>query len=158
MQNRPPYSLLRQNYPDSASVPSAELWQWIGHPKNDDDPKWHNTCAIRVSLALLGAGLQLPHGFLTVQAGKYKGRKIEIKQEALADYLATVWGPPERFATALLEERVRHQRGIIRFVNLWGPFDPQGHIDLIDGVRWSRVGCEGRCYTQAVESWFWPCP
>jgi hypothetical protein len=155
----PPYVLLRMNYPDPFNVPPEELWRWIGHSEKILDSAWRNTCAIRMSLALLGAGIYLPHGFLTVQAGKYRGQPIEIKQEVLANQLVRIWGEPEKFGAALLHESVGDRRGVIRFVGLWGPFDPQGHIDLMSHDVHHRVACEGsHVYQHAVECWFWECP
>ena len=156
--NRPPYALLHRHYPDPASVPAEELWRWIGHPENSHIKDWQNTCAIRISLALQGAGILLPSGFLRVEAGKYKGRKLEIKQAALADFLTREWGEPEKFGAGLLNFRVGQRRGVIRFLQLWGPYDPQGHIDLIAPDAWQRLLCEGHCYLHSVECWFWECP
>ena len=156
--SRPPYALLHKHYPDSLSVPAEELFPWIGHADKLKDPKWHNTCAIRVSLALLGAGMPLPGGFLPVLAGKYKDKHLEIRQDVLADRLLRAWGEPERFGGALLKDRVGMRRGVIRFLQLWGPFDPQGHIDLIAPDQWSRLMCEGICYWHSVECWFWELP
>jgi hypothetical protein len=157
--NPPSYSLLRRHMPDPMSVPAEELWRWIGHADKLRDPAWHNTCAVRMSLALAGAGVFLSQGFLVVRAGKYKGRRLEVKQEVLANHLAGLWGEPERFGAALLRERLTGRRGVIRFVGLWGPYDPQGHIDLISAERSNAVMCEGgHIYWHAVECWFWECP
>jgi hypothetical protein len=156
--NRPPYALLHKHYPDPASVSAEELFAWIGHQDKLTNPQWRNTCAIRVSLALLGAGMSLPGGFLTVQAGKYKDRQVEIRQDTLADQLTRAWGEPERFGTALLDWRVGLRHGVIRFIKLWGPYDEQGHIDLIAPYSANRLYCEGACYMQSAECWFWECP
>lgn len=155
---RPSYALLQLHYPSSQKVKANELFQMIGHPEKAHDPLWQNTCAIRVSLALLGAGVSIPAGFLYVKTGKYKGRSLEIKQEALAAFLEREWGEPEKFATALMKERVADRCGVIRFLNLWGPYDPQGHIDLVAPDQWNRLMCQGSCYPHAVEVWFWPLP
>jgi hypothetical protein len=84
----PPYALLRVHFPDPFNVPPEELWRWIGHSDKILDSQWRNTCAVRMSLALLGAGIHLPAGFLKIEAGKYRGEYIEIKQEVLAAYLS----------------------------------------------------------------------
>jgi hypothetical protein len=155
----PPYALLRAYYPDPFNVPAEELWRWIGYPDKIFDPAWHNTCAVRMSIALIGAGIRLPHGFLQIEAGRYRGERIEIKQEVLAAHLAAIWGEPEKFGAARLRESVGGRRGVIRFVGLWGPYDPQGHIDLMCHDELHRLACEGgHVYWHAVECWFWECP
>jgi hypothetical protein len=147
------------HFPDSFNVPPEELWRWIGHPDKLHDPAWSNTCAIRMSLALLGAGIHMPGAFLKIETGKYRGERIEIKQEVLATRLCTIWGEPEKFGAALLRERIAKRRGVIRFVGLWGPYDPQGHIDLLSHDELHRLACEGgHVYWHAVECWFWECP
>lgn len=159
MLPRPSYAALRAHYPDPYNVPAEELWRWIGYPEHVRDRAWENTCAVRMSLALAGVGILMPHGFLVVKAGKFKGRRLEIKQETLADYLTSIWGEPDRFPTAIVRASIGDRRGLIRFVQLWGPFDPQGHIDLISADEWQRLACEGgHIYWHAVECWFWECP
>jgi len=66
----PPYALLRMHFPDPFNVPAEALWRWIGHTDKVLDSQWRNTCAVRMSLALLGAGIRMPAGFLQVEAGK----------------------------------------------------------------------------------------
>jgi hypothetical protein len=148
---------LRVHYPDPFNVPAEELWQWVGHPEYGRNAHWRNTCAIRMSLALAGAGIYVPGAYLIAAAGKYKGRRIEIKQEILAAHLSRVWGEPEKFPTAIIRESIGDRRGVIRFVGLWGPYDPQGHIDLVACDRYHQLACEGgHVYWHAVEVWFWP--
>lgn len=55
-----PYANLRMHFPDTDSVGRDELCHWIGYPENITDPNFYNTCAIRMSLALLGAGSPPP--------------------------------------------------------------------------------------------------
>lgn len=78
-----PYASLRTHFPDTDSVTREELYNWIGYPKHADNPNFYNTCAIRMSLALLGAGYPNPGTWL-IKAGKYKGRSIEIRQRPLS--------------------------------------------------------------------------
>lgn len=158
---RPSYALLQEHFPTPKAVPASALFQLIGHPEKAKDPLWQNTCAIRVSLALVAAGMSIPAGLLYIKAtaGKYrqyKGRSLEIKQEALAALLNRDWGEAEKFGAALMKDRVAGRRGVIRFLQLWGPFDPQGHIDLVAPDQWNRLACQGSCYHHAVEVWFWP--
>ena len=53
---RVPYATLRMHFPDTGNVSPDELYQWIGYPENTANPNFRNPCAIRLSLALLGAG------------------------------------------------------------------------------------------------------
>ncbi len=153
---KPPYTLLRQHYPSPRQMPAAELWHSIGHPENAANPAWQNTCAIRMSLALLGAGVPIPAGFLKVRAGRFTGRVVEITVVGLAGLLCKEWGEPEKYSGALAWERIQNRKGVIRFVRLWGPFDPQGHIDLLGPAEKTRVmECAGACFFHAVEIWFW---
>jgi hypothetical protein len=155
---RPPYALLHRHYPDRVSVPIEELYQWLGLPEKLHEPGWQNTCAVRVSLALLGAGMTIWDGRTTVRAGKYAQRQIEATQKRLANYLRREWGEPERFAAALAKWRIGGRRGVIAFAQLWGPFDQQGHIDIVAPDQWQRLLCEGSCYWDSVEVSFWELP
>jgi hypothetical protein len=55
-----PFAVLRMHFPDTDSVSLEELWQWLGYPENIKDINFSNTCAVRMSLALLGARLSKP--------------------------------------------------------------------------------------------------
>lgn len=162
-QVRPKYALVQAHFPTPKDVPASKLFELIGHPEKARDPLWHNTCAIRISLALICAGMSIPAGLLYIKASsgvykQYKGRSLEIKQEALAALLTREWGEPDRFGAALMLERIAGRSGVIRFLNLWGPYDPQGHIDLVAPDQWNRLACQGSCYQHAVEVWFWELP
>lgn len=50
-------------------------------------PEYNNTCAIRVSLALIKCGFTL-NGRIAIKKGKYKGKLIEPGQAKLARMLA----------------------------------------------------------------------
>ena len=81
-----PFATLRKHFPDTQSITPDELYHWIGYPENIGNPNFLNTCAIRLSLALLGAGFPNP-GAWPVKAGKFKGRKIETRQRRLGLWL-----------------------------------------------------------------------
>lgn len=134
--NRPPYAALHTHYPDRISVPVDELYRWIGYPEYTTDSNWQNTCAVRVSLGLLGAGLDISPGHLTVKAGKWRGRRIEQGQRRLSDYLERTWGEPERIQGALARDQIGLRRGVISFFEIWGPFEQQGHIDIVAPDQW----------------------
>lgn len=90
--SRPPYSLLRSHYPAPKEVPPKQMWESIGHPEKAADPHWKNTCAIRLSLALLDAGMMIEPGFLKLKKGRYVQRKVAVTVVALSDLLIRSWG------------------------------------------------------------------
>lgn len=153
---RPSFALLHRYYRDRFSVTIDELYQEIGYPEYASSPYWHNTCAVRVSLALVAAGVAIHPGHLTIKAGRWAGKRIEQSQKRLAAFLADEWGAPETFGRALAQDGIGMRRGVVSFSRLWSPYDPQGHIDLIAPDQWHRLMCEGSCYWEAVEVAFWP--
>jgi hypothetical protein len=154
------------HFPDTQSVPPEELYQWIGYPENIENPNFFNTCAIRLSLALLGAGFPNP-GAWPVKAGKYKGRAIETKQRKLANWLVRQLGQPEKFKSGQeAEAKIAARRGIVSFFNIYGDSNAQGHITIVAKDSWGlyiRCGQEidgtaTGCYWSSKEVWFWPLP
>ncbi len=158
-----PFEAVRMHFPDKVSITSAEIYQWIGHPENIGNPNFENTCAIRLSLALLGAGFPSP-GTYPVRAGKFKGRTIETSQRKLSNWLKGQLGPPEQYkGGGEARKEIGKRHGIISFFKLHGETDRQGHIDIVMIDRWNeylRCGNNnddaGGCYWDAVDVWFWP--
>lgn len=159
-----PYAVLRMHFPDTDSVEREELYQWIGYPDNITNPNFYNTCAVRMSLALLGAGFPNP-GTYPVKAGKYKGRAIETRQRNLSHWLVRYLGHPEKFASGMdAERKIGHRHGIVSFFSIYGDQRPQGHIAIVAKDRWGvylRCGHEidgtpTGCYWSSREVWFWP--
>lgn len=158
-----PFEAVRSHFPDTVSVGREELLQWIGRPELIADLNFANTCAIRLSMALLGAGFPNP-GTWPVLGGKFKGRAIETKQRKLSNWLVHQLGQPEKYKSgAGAQSGVGSRHGIISFFHLHGPTDHQGHIDILMMDRWNnyqRCGSNnddaGGCYWDAVEVWFWP--
>lgn len=159
-----PYASLRTHFPDTDNVSREKLHQWIGYPENASKPGFYNTCAIRLSLALLGAGYPNP-GLWPIKAGKYTGRMIETGQRRLSAWLKRHVGQPEVFKSGLDAERaIGSRRGIVSFFSLHGDGDPQGHIAIVSKDRWGlyiRCGSEHDgtatgCYWTSKEVWFWP--
>jgi len=159
-----PYANLRMHFPDTDSVGRDELYHWIGYPENITDPNFYNTCAIRISLALLGAGYPNP-GRWPIKAGKYKGRSIETRQRALSAWLAHQVGQPAKFKSGQEAERaIGSQQGIVSFFSIYGDQNPQGHIAIVSRDRWGRYlrcgneidGTATGCYWSSREVWFWP--
>src|SRR5438874_1386197 len=108
-----PYAALRMHFPDTDSISREELYQWIGYPENAANPAFYNTCAIRMSLALLGAGYP-DTGPYPVKAGKYKGRAIEPNQHRLSTWAVRHIGTPEKYASGQEAERaIAARHGVV---------------------------------------------
>ena len=158
-----PFNVLRKHFPDTDSVSLEELYQWIGYPENIGNANFVNTCAIRMSLALLGAGFPNP-GAWPIKGGKYKGRMIETKQRKLSNWLVRHLGQPEKFKSGKeAQDRIATRRGIISFFKLHGPTDNQGHIAIVAINRWEIFRCGPErddhatgCFWNSAEIWFWP--
>lgn len=159
-----PFATLRMHFPDTDSVSRDELYQWIGYPENTNNPNFENTCAIRMSLALLGAGFPNPGGW-PIKAGKYKGRSIETKQRKLSNWLVRHLGEPEKFKSGQeAENKIGARYWIVSFFSIYGDANPQGHIAIVSIDRWGRYlrcgneidGTATGCYWSSREVWFWP--
>lgn len=158
------YAVLRTHFFDTNNVSRDELLRFIGRPELIPSPDFQNTCAIRLSLALLGAGFPNP-GNWPVPGGRYKGRAIETRQYRLSNWLARHLGQPEKFKSGTeAEEKIGSRRGIISFFNIYGDSNPQGHIAIVAKDRWGMYircgqeidGTPTGCYWTAREVWFWP--
>lgn len=158
-----PYASVRMHFPDTDNVSREELYHWIGYPENISDPNFYNTCAIRMSLALLGAGYPNP-GKWPIKAGKYKGRSIETQQRRLSAWLTRTIGQPEKFQGGREAERaIGDRRGIVSFFSIYGGTELQGHIAIVARDRWGQYlrcgseidGAATGCYWSSREVWFW---
>ncbi len=161
---RAPYANLRRHFPDTDNVSREELYHWIGYPENINNLNFNNTCAIRMSLALLGAGYPNPGDWL-IKAGKYKGRSIETRQRRLSNWLVRHVGKPAKFGSSLeAEQKIANRHGIVSFFSIYGDTNPQGHIAIISRDRWGKYlrcgneidGTATGCYWLSREVWFWP--
>ena len=161
-----PFAKLRMHFPDAQSVLPDELYQWIGYPENVGNPNFSNTCAIRLSLALLGAGYPNP-GTWPVRAGKYKGRTIETRQRKLANWLVRELGQPDKFTSGQdAEDKIGTRRGIVSFFSIYGDDNAQGHISIVAKDRWGQYtrcgqeidGTATGCYWSSKDVWFWAFP
>lgn len=77
-----------------------------------------------------------------------------VSQKRLSEWLAKERGELEKFGAALAFDNFGNRKGVISFYQLLGPYDPQGHIDLVARHAKCRLLCEGYCYMQSVECWF----
>ena len=132
-----------------------DLYLSIGYNINNlvkQNPGYENTCAVRMSLALLAAGIRYS-GRLKIKDGPYKGKMIESGAKLLADQLIQSIGKPQIFREpAKLKKQIWNKRGIVFFSKIVGYGG--GHIDLIESDNSNPV-CHSNCYFACEEIWFW---
>mgnify|MGYP000710495154 CR=1 FL=1 len=153
---KPAFTNVRNNFSSARVVRQPELFAELGWNDLTGKPAYENTCAIRMSLALIKSGITIP-GRMRIKAGKYKGKLIEPGQAKLAAILArpTLFGAPEKFAMAEAEQGVASRQGIVSFFDV-NPMvqTPQGHIDIVYPSAGLRT-CGTICFWLANELWFW---
>ncbi|MFC5509689.1 T6SS effector amidase Tae4 family protein [Massilia jejuensis] len=153
---KPSFHMVHQHYPKAGK--REELYALIGWTDLVDNPAFADTCAIRMSMGLLGAGMVLPGARMIANAGSLRGKRLEPGQARLSGILKRVWGAPEVFMednSANLGIGVRS--GVVSFFRIHGggPADG-GHIDLVWPAGGGFHRCARSCYFSAVEIWFWP--
>jgi hypothetical protein len=149
--------VLSAAFPRKDKVSRDALYLSIGHPEYISDARMVNTCGVRMSVALVAAGVPIQPGNLTAQGGKYSGRQLESGQARLSKVLLRLWGAPEKYAGGPAARKgIGKRRGVVSFFQLNGPTDRQGHIDLVAPDNWDDPVCADDCYWQSVEVWFWP--
>ncbi|KAA8998163.1 hypothetical protein FJU30_17265 [Affinibrenneria salicis] len=117
--------------------------------------QYKNTCAVRMSLALLKCNVAFS-GRFTVKSGQYKGKKFEMSAKLLADQLnrPNVFGKAEIYTDknqgglAILK-----RRGVVFFNKIEGYGG--GHIDMIEPLSSNSFICNSDCYPYCKEIWFW---
>ncbi|MFV0334223.1 MAG: T6SS effector amidase Tae4 family protein [Tropicimonas sp.] len=156
-----PFATLHANYYSSRiSAPNyvdqQTLYTEIGWEEFLGNPYYENTCATRVSLALLKSGHEVRPGSHRIQKGPYKGKRLQVSMKDLANILAQDhwFGAPEILNQPDPSAAVGARQGIIAFHRL-PTYSGGGHIDLIDNSTASLV-CASGCYFEAEETWFWP--
>lgn len=153
---KPSFNMVRQHYPKAGK--REELYALIGWTDLVDNPAFADTCAIRMSMGLLGAGMALPGARMVANAGALKGKRIEPGQGRLSGILKRVWGAPEVYmGEKSANAGIGARSGVVSFFRIHGggPADG-GHIDLIWPAGGEFHQCARSCYFSAVEIWFWP--
>jgi hypothetical protein len=153
---RPLFHVLRDKYP-TPRIKHDELFDSLGWADLKAHPGYRNTCAIRMSIALLGAHVPL-HGALRVKAGPLKGGGVVPSQNRLSHDLKRLWGQPEVFRGKTdAAKMIGGRTGVVSFfhINPAVP-DTQGHIDLVWPAGGGFQSCAMSCYFASVEIWFWP--
>jgi hypothetical protein len=139
-----------------------KLWQ--GYPSSKpyvdtsgDPPKgFENQCAIKVSVALHAAGVDMKS--FRGASVSVDGKRLAIRAEELAAWLKTqhlIGLPlkPENVTGKEWQDKIKGRKGIAFFANYWpreGEKQPTGdHIDLWNGSRLTMSGFEGTAVTIA---------
>ena len=140
-----------------------KLWQ--GYPsskpyvdKSGDPPKgFENQCAIKVSVALQAAGVDMKS--FRGAAVSVDDKRLAIRAEELAAWLKTqhlIGLPlkPENVTGKEWQDKIKGRKGIVFFANYWArPGEARNasgdHIDLWNGSRLTMSGVEGTLMTIA---------
>lgn len=95
---RPKFSALERNYPKHDSIDTAQWFQEVGWDELINHSAYANTCAIRMSLALIKVSVPI-HGRIAIKKGPFKGQRIEPGQASLSKMLSanSLFGAPEKF-------------------------------------------------------------
>ena len=154
---KPAFTMLRAHYPKSQT--RETLFHEIGWDDLSNNPAYFDTCAIRMSVGLLGAGVTLPGARMLAKAGDLKGRRIEPGQAKLSSILTRLWGRPEAYRDEKAARAGIGKRfGVVSFFRIrqLGIPTAGGHIDLVFPGPGSFQECARACYFDAAEVWFWP--
>jgi hypothetical protein len=159
---KPAYATLKGNYYSSNElsanyVDKKRLYEEIGYDIDTlirQNAGYQNTCATRVSIALVKSGVQFS-GRLKIKKGPHAGRAIEPGAKLLADQLSRpdVFGRPVLFKPTEAVAKLLNKKGVVFFWKIVGY--EGGHIDLIETIDAVQV-CNSACYFSSKEIWFWP--
>jgi len=136
--------------PINSNYLSAEnVYSEIGYDLEElkkQTPAYENTCAVRMSIALLKSGVAF--------TGQLKDELIEPGAKLLADQLMkpNLFGKPELYKPTNFLENVTGRKGVVLFWKIVGYGG--GHIDLINAENTVAV-CNSHCYYNSKEIWFW---
>lgn len=153
---KPSFARLRGNFSPAPAMLRAALFREIGWEDLTDNKAYWNTCAIRMSLALIKKGMTIP-GRMPIKKGPYKGKLIEPGQAKLSAILARpdYLGKPEKFRTADAESGIGARSGIVSFFDIDSSTSVrQGHIDLVRSESNFRR-CSSSCFWLSNNVWFW---
>jgi len=135
----------------------ASVYREIGYDMDQlkrQNAGYENTCAVRMSLALLKSGTGIT-GRLKIKEGPLKGRFVESGAKLLADQLVQrgVLGYPQILTADNVQAKIQGKRGVIFFWKMASYSG--GHIDLVESTNAASV-CSSACYFDSKEIWFWP--
>lgn len=150
---KPSFAQVLKHFPAQDSRPA--LYGEIGWDDLIDNPRYINTCAVRMSYGLLRAGVPLPGARMKAKGGALAGKYIEPGQEKLSNILKVIWGKPEIYPDEQAARAgIGNRNGVVSFFRIGG--GSVGHIDLIVQRPGSRFqDCARTCYWAAKPIWFW---
>ncbi|RFP12299.1 hypothetical protein D0T25_30400 [Duganella sp. BJB488] len=154
---RPQFHALERNYPPHDTIDKAQLFQEIGWDDLIKNAAYENTCAIRMSLALIKTGVRIP-GRIAIKKGPHKGQRIEPGQGSLSKLLAmkSLFGAPEKFDRKSVGAGIGSRSGVISFFQIPSYLNGHGgHIDIITPGAGGYLACGSGCYFNSKEYWFW---
>ena len=154
---KPTFAALSMNYSSNRHVSQEALYKEIGWDDLIGKSAYINTCAIRVSLALIKSGVNV-RGRMAIKNGPHKGKLIEPGQAKLSNILAeaTFLGAPEKFKTADADKNIGNRRGVVSFWQVPGYLNGNGgHIDIVSPAMGGIRFCGSDCYWTSKEVWFW---
>ncbi|MGR5485310.1 T6SS effector amidase Tae4 family protein [Vibrio alfacsensis] len=133
-------STLIANYPTQSK---AELYnelkgEW---PSLINDENYTNTCAIRLSVALLKSGISIPNQYREAMTGE--GKNLIIKVQTMSNFLtdtlgAPFWGMSKQPGQTLNLANTVPGPGILAYHVKWA--NATGHFDIWDGQRFIGTG------------------
>ena len=130
--------------------PLPAFWRmWDNYPtsRTPCDGPYANQCAIRASIALIGAGFSLA-GYREPMCRHGHARGAE----SLANFITRTAGAPQILKPAHAKQSVEGRSGLVFFRNIEGFRNSQGdHMDLWNGSK-TQTGAYFDCCEQV---WFW---
>lgn len=153
-----PFRVLMNHYPRKRQVDHDALFREIGWDDLIKNPSFENTCAMRVSLALIRCGVAIPDGRMPIKTGPHKGKLIEPGQAKLSHILAraSMFGNPEKFGPTKAVDGIGSRSGVVSFWHLIPGLYEGGHIDLVSPDFGGVHECGSGCHWTSGEIWFWP--
>ncbi|WP_368300294.1 T6SS effector amidase Tae4 family protein [Kluyvera sichuanensis] len=160
---KPSFSELKRNHSSSTIgspdfVESEDFYASIGYDKGKLGTQFENTCAARMSVALIKSGVKFKGRLLPIKEGKWKGWSIETGAKNLADILSqpAVFGQPKIWRDpAKFQAELGKKRGVVFFWKIDGYSGGSGsHIDLIEPTSAGAI-CHSHCYFTCKQIWFW---
>lgn len=133
------------------------LYEEVGRSDLNANPSFYDTCAVRMSVALLRAGVKLPGARMVAKEGRLKGKRIEPGQGKLSRILKRIWGAPEVYRDEkAARDGIGRRRGVASFFRIHGTPNSGGHIDLVHSTGNGFHECARTCFFGSMEIWFWP--